>query len=293
MDEEKSQPNRLLELTADEPPAISFEDQTREYQKDGRGSSDEFANVDLTPGVDTSVGFGSQPTNVKERDTGFVRATTRPDTSGGAGARSKRPSQVPPELKMTLRTPGDTADPYGGMELPTDDAPPAASADIALSYDDPSAGSDASGPDTRPLGSRSKKAALPPEAEELIATLPTPTRTGLGAPVLVDDDDKRPDTRDLPPSIRPPAPVISVEADLPESPPLSATITHDFESQKTNAAQSKIDVNSQPTRELPPNKLYNREMVSAPTRDLGLRTMGSDESQPHIVAHARRGSQRG
>ncbi len=250
MDDENSEPRRTFEIEADETPATSFEDQTREYGKAPSGPtvSDaraEFADVDLTPGLDTTSGFASQVTGVRERDTGFVRP------SSSAEPRSKRPSQVPAEIQMTLRTPTDTSDPYSAMELPTDDAPPA-SASISLSYDDP------------PTTERPISAA----AVDLINSLPSPTPNALAS--SSGSSPARTDTAELPNPLRPPAPA-------PDGPILSATTTQDFESQKTNAQLAKpASAEQAPTRELPTNKIptFAREMVSAPTRDLGLRSAG-------------------
>jgi hypothetical protein len=132
-DESDQQPTVLrleleLEIDADEPPRssdsvqfentqtrenVSFEDETREYPS-GAGrptvdllgaarlppeSSPEFG-VEITPpfgsieDLRTPQDFGSQVTDVRRRDLGFVHPT---------GAH--RPASEPPELKMTLRTP--------------------------------------------------------------------------------------------------------------------------------------------------------------------------------------------
>jgi hypothetical protein len=137
------QPGSLtLELEADEPPVagppgtfaaprgadegddISFEDATREYPGGaGRptnallgydqptGEAPEFNEV--TPGfgsaedLQTPQSFASQPTELRRREFGFVRPSP-PERSAGTSADSG-----PPELKMTLRTPGSTRPPGG------------------------------------------------------------------------------------------------------------------------------------------------------------------------------------
>jgi len=224
---------RSLEIEADEPPLEDRTTQTAPVTESAEGSESdgEFAELELTPGV--ASGFSTQPTHVKERDTGFVRASSQtPDT---AQPRSKRPS----ELTMTLRTPrGDTNDPFAGMGLPSDQPP--ASSTISLSYDDPASGG---------------------AGGDLISSLPSPTPAALAG--------TRTDTAELPPSLRPPA-------GSPDHPSMSATTTQDFESQKTNAQMPKPDRGSDkmPTRELTDDKLPFRQMVSAPTRDLGLRPPG-------------------
>ena len=162
-------------------------------------------NMPLT--LDTTSGFASQVTGVRERDTGFVRPIS------SAEPRSKRPSQVPAEIQMTLRTPSDTSDPYSAMELPTDDAPPA-SASISLSYDDP------------PTTERPISAA----AADLINSLPSPTPNALAS--SSGSSPARTDTAEMPNPLRPPA-------RAPDDPILSSTTTQDFESQKTNAQLAK------------------------------------------------------
>ncbi|MBA2543974.1 MAG: tetratricopeptide repeat protein [Deltaproteobacteria bacterium] len=228
---------------------VSFEDQTREYQNANRVGDEtvqtfaappesarpEFGDVDLTPGLHSPAqGFATQPTGVRDRDTGFVKPT----------ARAHRPSQVPSELKMTLRTPGETEDPYTSMNLASDSDVPPASATISLSYDDP-----------------------PGAADELISSLPSPTPTPLRGSHPLDPltGQPRTDTAEFSGSLRRPA---------LDAPTLPSTITRDFESQKTNAAMPKLSATQ--TVELSPNTMaaFRQELVSAPTRDLGIRPLG-------------------
>jgi hypothetical protein len=115
-----------LELEADEPPlagdaatfesaktgeSVSFDDNTREYPGgagrpasvllgEGRPATDSTEFVpEVTPpfgsaeDFQTPQGFGSQVTDIRRRDLGFVHPTEAPATP------------EPPELKMTLRTP--------------------------------------------------------------------------------------------------------------------------------------------------------------------------------------------
>ncbi len=261
MDDE-SAPRRTL--VDGEPAQVSFEDQTREYQNASRAPAEisaadsgrgEFGEIELTPSLDSQRGFASQPTNLRERETGFVKAT----------GRAHRPSQVPSEIQMTLRTPGETTDPFSTMSIPKIDNLPAeqppASSSISLSYDDP------------PTAERT----LSPSAAELINSLPSPTPRGHPNPTLDPATGlPRTGTAELPPSLRPPA--ISEAGTFPMPSTMTRdTITRDFESQKTNAAMPKVSTT--PTREmvpgeLPINPLFGgREMVSAPTRDLGLRPL--------------------
>jgi hypothetical protein len=141
-----------LELEADEPPAggdpptfetrtgeeVSFEAATREYPGgagrpthtllghdqpalDPSALDPEFA-AEITPGFggpedfQTPQGFGSQTTDIRRRDLGFVQPTD--------GERRGDPG--PPELKMTLRTPGAASSP--GLVPAPAAAPPAEAA---------------------------------------------------------------------------------------------------------------------------------------------------------------------
>ena len=249
-----------LELEADEPPAVSFDDETREYQSGRPPTTDsgrsEFG-AEQTPGPVS--GFHSQPTNLRERDTGFVKPT-----------RTKQPSEPP-------------MDPFSTMSMPTlDNLPPEpalASASISLSYDDP------------PTSERT----LSPEAAELINSLPSPTpRETLEtitpligvAPLDPLTGKPRTGTAELPQSLRLPA--------ITEAPPIAMGVsmtrdvrTRDFESQPTksaargpgNPASGPLSdlgptPSASPTRELRPSELSFGNMVSAPTRDLGIRPLG-------------------
>ncbi len=238
-----------LELEAEEPPAISFDDETREYQSGRPPSSDsgrtEFGS-EQTPGPVS--GFHSQPTNLRERDTGFIKPT-----------RTTKQSQPPP------------VDPFSTMSMPTLDNLPAepalASASISLSYDEP--------PNT-----------LSPEAAELINSLPSPTPGEIerldtstplvgSAPLDPLTGKPRTGTAELPQSLRLPA--------LTEPPPPIAfgasmtrdVRTRDFDAQPTRSAAPKgVIPSATPTRELKPSELSFGNMVSAPTRDLGIRPLG-------------------
>ncbi len=269
MDDEQAAPPPELKLeTETEAPQVSFEDQTREYENGARAPAEvaagdsargEFSGSDSTPGLDTwRGGFASQPTNLRERDTGFVKPA--------APARPNRPSQVPAEIQMTLRTPGETVDPFDNGGLATDTPPPIGN--VSVSYDDP-------------------PSSLTPAAAELVNSLPSPTRTPLRGTQPLDPATGKPrtGTAELPPSLRPPAPE---PGPLMPSTFTRDTITRDFESQKTNAAMPKLpampamsasQAREMKPGELPTDLLFGREMISAPTRDLGLRP-GSTPSLP-------------
>lgn len=250
------EPGEVITLAPYEPAPVSFDDETREYQNAQRAASTrratsqpdsgraEFGDIELTP----SPGFASQPTNLRDRDTGFVKPTQ---------VRPKSPSQAPSELKVTLRSPAEVDNPFATMSIPKLDnlpsEPAPASASISLSYDDP------------PTTERT----LSPEAADLINSLPSPTPRL--APAPLDPGGSRTGTAELPPSIRPPAagemPSIALPAALTRD-----VRTRDFEAQPTKSAMPKPNT---PTREMPLGEVsYHRDIVSAPTRDLGLRPLG-------------------
>ena len=120
-----------VELEADEPPIdgdpgtfesphtgeVSFEDATREYHgAAGRAASPRRGDAELPVAAaefvaEITPGFGgpedrSQTTDVRRRDLGFVQPT---EALPGV-------APVPPELKMTLRTPGSQAIPVPSSE---------------------------------------------------------------------------------------------------------------------------------------------------------------------------------
>lgn len=273
---------RALEIDAEEPPppeppeppevpdGVSFEDATREYQpsrakelqaatrkdraKDGEReeSTSEFTH-ELGPG-----GFSqaSQTTGVKKRDMGFVKATEPPPDvddlpSPPASARPRVATKQPPELKMTLRTPAVT-------DPPADD--------LALAHE--------------------------PPADDLIESLPSP----------------KPITRDLPAKLVPPAvgqPGSATRAVLDEleaaEPELPAEVSVSFHNAPTRehhwpgpsfplpddlglasaSPPPERNTNTRDFSEKPTQEIYNRPppepdpLVSAPTRELGLRAAGA------------------
>ena len=136
-DQHSAAPVLQLELEADEPPRerdsvlfentktrenISFEDDTREYPGGaGRPTGDLLGAARLPPEPSLEFGgeitppfgsiedlrtpqdFGSQVTDVRRRDLGFVHPTGE-----------HRPASGPPELKITLRTPSPSIVPPAG-----------------------------------------------------------------------------------------------------------------------------------------------------------------------------------
>jgi len=295
-----------LELEADEPPLrpsepqpIGFEDQTREYPggpparapselptfesvpdpvtsefhpevTPGFGTPADYQTpaggfTQVTPSFDTPTsGFGTQVTDIRKRETGFVQPTPARHDPAEDELTLRRPSQGPPDLKMTLRTPGEDAA----------DAPPPASSLVELSYDDPTT--------ERPLDAA---------AADLINSLPSPT------PAQRYDPGPPKSTRDLPPVTRAPAPPTaelraSSTRDFPaqktEKLAPAPSDTRDFPAQKTERLPGGVRfitpeaAESTPTRDLPTGKLpsFAREMMTAPTRDLGLRPLDARAASP-------------
>lgn len=117
-----SLPNQTLELEADEPPEISFEDATREYH----GPAAEFG-----VGQDTS-GFSQETTDVKKRDLGFVQPvvgvevklrTPEQSIDHGKAGRTERAARLEEEdLIASLPSPrpagGDNSAPTRELPLP-------------------------------------------------------------------------------------------------------------------------------------------------------------------------------
>jgi len=348
-----------VELEADEPPidgdpgtfespqtgeAVSFEDATREYAGGaGRPTVDlqgdnhlppepaEFAS-EVTPAFGSSADlqtpqdFGSQVTDVRHRDLGFVHPTDH----------ERRGTPEPPELKMTLRTPGSQVIPLppAGVALhraPTVDSapddeggedgddepmfeletPPAgdlasdyASLDLELTApSDPRPTLDLVGrADTRPA------VFVPPDdPAELLAALPAP-RPPLASTKLLPAKPRVPAADGHPPHEPPHGPMLR-ELPLPAEPPSTLgvavaptqelaytiqldpalavhpdphqTATRDFADLLTNPVASR----ARPVRP-------NDPMISAPTRELGLRAdrrpATEDETTGHFEFHKQR-----
>ena len=287
----------MLELEADEPPraeplGVNFDDATREYEprmvritrsptneplpkakdSDNPAINDLFAQENVTaefqpegtPGFgspDDVKSFATQLTDVKKRDLGFIKpthsapepeASTTPDPDelpAPPVTRARRmSSQAPPMLQMTLRTPTESET--------TPVPPPPASSDIALSYEDPREDS----------------------SDDLISSLPSPKPAHI--------------TRDLPANIVPPAAAptsaasmarLSLESfDLgePELPPEVSVSFHASAPEPAAAANPTRDFSEKPTAEIrqrPPAAELD-PLISAPTRELGLRPPGNQRA---------------
>ncbi len=269
-----------LELEADEPPlagdaamfesvetgeSVSFEDNTREYPGgagrparallgEGRATTEstEFIHEATPPfgspeDFQTPPGFGSQVTDIRRRDWGFVQPAD-------AGARA---APVPPELKVTIRTPGqaialpdaepepvsdrrraETADgesddeetvalspnnaPTLDLESPAEDADPGsayASLDLDLSsMSDPQIELDLVGrAETRPAMRDTGD-----DPMDLLATMPVPTRASTSSPRPLPGQTRSP-AGDPQPPIEPAAralsPDLNPRPDLGDSTP--------------------------------------------------------------------------
>jgi len=237
---------------------ISFEDNTREYPGGkGNPSSDlleragdpitaEFHGEETPPFgqlADFQTPTGGWVTHVRKRDLGFVQPTaSEPE-------RPRNKSSGPPELKMTLRTPEAV------------DVPPPADSDIELSYEPPGPGD-----------------------ADLIASLPSPTPVH-GVRLIEDASGSGP-TRELHGPARTPGAT---------QPPVSRSRTSDFGPQPTGdfsqqrtekLPSSSVHVAELPQRDMPTGKLPAMTrppakrpsdevpplpLMSAPTRDLGIR----------------------
>ena len=370
-DEDSGGPQRItgtlmLELEADEPPlggdpgtfestqtgeTVSFEDATREYPGGaGRPTVDllgeshvppeppEFV-PEVTPAfgspedLHTPQGFGSELTDVRRRDLGFVQPT-----EGERGAASG-----PPELKMTLRTPGSQEiplppaepEPEPGADL--DRAPTADGErqDAALDDDDPvfeletpPAGSNLasvyasldlelaarSAPnatldlvgraDTRPAVFDAAN-----DASELIESLPTPrapaaptkplpAKTRMPAADL-HSPHHRP-TRELPLPADPPPPLLEVATAPTQELPYMMKLDPALAVHPDPQQAATHDFADKPTQQLPGRTLPLRPadpVISAPTRDLGLRTgprpSTEEETTGHFEFHPQRITPRG
>ena len=274
-------PPITLELDADEPPApgdpngVSFEDQTREfYQPRAKSQSrapaqlpqlplqaphDQFApegtatrefNSEGTPGFS-----GSEITDIRKREQGFVRAVQEtapdPDELPAPPPRPRRPSQAPPELKMTLRTPHQDEEP-----------PPPATSNVAVSYADPVDPNDDlidSLPSPKPAHITRD---LPSDIVPPHATTPPPVRMSLDA-----FDVGEPE---LPPDVS-----VSFSS-APTTPPAAPPQEQPDAARNTNTR----DFSEKPTQEIthrPPAE--PDPLISAPTRELGLRPPGSGRAR--------------
>ena len=295
IDEDPGLPSPMLEMEADEPPErepparrdprepaesseVGFEDATREYQpsreKELQAAMRELERArdrdgnpeEATSEFNSEIGTGSfsqasQTTGIKKRDLGFVKPAEPPpdpDDLPGPPPTVQRPralSKQPPELKMTLRTPVAEDPP------PTNAAP--GSDDLALAEEAP--------------------------PDDLISSLPSPKPSHI--------------TRDMPePLVRPASTTVgpstraflekldAAEPDLPPEVSVSfhtaPTREHHFASPQLTETPPERNTNTRDFSEKPTQEIHNRPpaesdpLVSAPTRELGLRAMVASPRAP-------------
>ncbi|HEY4180600.1 MAG TPA: hypothetical protein VGM90_27335 [Kofleriaceae bacterium] len=280
-----------IEMEADEPDepppkptrakTENFDDATREYEGPRRTTTRDFDGgptgefePEGTPGFTTA-----DMTELKKRDFGFVRTAT-----------PQAPSEPPPELKMTLRTPTDA--------IPPIPAPPPGESAFDISY---------AAFDDLPAGEYSPL--LPIEPDDLIASLPSPTPSPLARELSRSPTKPPPPSRTTTDQQDPhrrrtavQAAIDLIDLDLPdptaEPPPAKAkTVPPPMAPMPANTFHSLVPPqpprkpDSPPTqrhqtgdRPIPPNaptrdlsmdalrsSFQHDPLVSAPTRELGLR----------------------
>lgn len=283
-------PEPVAPQRASSQPGVDFDAATREYDSQtlkgerlqSSPSPDEFG-PDGTPGFghpndfQTPPGFGNQPTGVKQRDLGFVQPTAgKPPATTDLGLPSgPRPAPKasepppPPSDELTLE-PETIARPKREdelhEELPTGQRSPLPQAQL-VDEDDEDADDDddliASLPSPRPAPQVRQIAIETPLSGA--KTKPPPTKNT---------------TRDFPHQTRAPAvPAAKTKeltpAELAGAPSLGAANTQDFEvkTQERNRALDRTqDIpNMAQAARLAMSELGGNPLVSAPTRDLGLR----------------------
>ncbi len=246
----------MLELDADEPPlatdpsGVSFEDATREYDpRQGAAAAAAEFQAEGTPGFgspDDVKSFASQITDVKQRDLGFVQPIRELPLP--------QPPPDPPSDAEALPAPPPTR-----ARRSTQSAPPP---ELKMTLRTPAHEGTAEAPQTPPASEAS---------DELISSLPSPK------PLHV--------TRDMPSSLVPPsAPPVRLSLDSfdvgePDLPPEinivsfnQRAITRDTGTRDT----STRDFADKPTQEITNRPLAEPDpMISAPTRELGLRPPSS------------------
>lgn len=269
------------------PDGVNFDDATREYDgpRGGRERMGDFATPEpvtneFTP--EGTPGFGSsQLTDVRRRDMGFVK-----------------PKAEPPELKMSIRTPEyprqahedptketalqDRASAFersynaAELDLPSGEHPPV----VPIEPDDLIA----SLPSPKPAHITRD---LPPPTVKP-ATTPPPMKTGAEFPKRPTAVQSAIDSIDLeapdmagfdsafePPSAEPVSPTAKTRDLVPDNlhisfstPPAAATTTRDFNEKPTQETKRPPQV--QPTEPIQ----LDQPLISAPTRELGLRPGG-------------------
>ncbi len=233
-----------LELEADEPPLASasqsFDEPTNEFEPSQ-------PNGEFSP--EATPGFGNELTDVRRRDLGFVKPTAAPPVE-----RKRAATAEPPKLEMTLRTP------QHGDEIETAELGPAG---------------------------RSERSTF----DRSYAALDLPT-TQLPPLIGSTDDDlfelasprSLYRTQDLPTNIVPPhqrAALDAIELDEPIEPPSSIHGASTRELGMAFSSTQTMDFADKPTQRSGRASLKQADpLVSAPTRELGLRTSGVTSRAP-------------
>lgn len=285
-----------LESYPPRPPAqsISFEDATSEYaggptrpnlpDRTEDSVSQEFRievtptpgfDAEFTPGFDsaadlqTPLGFATQVTDVRPRELGFVQPVASPADHRSASASAT-------DLKMSLRTPEDPEPPpaaHAGQSEPPAEPPPAddllldMSGELPYEIDSPTT--------ERPPG----LAFDPRRVEErtrmkpgMTRDLPGATRKPAGGEPL-----RRPETRDFdtPTERKPLRPTTTSESLIPPRlRDLSEPTTSRMPRPPSKPSTETPPLARPPSRPAPPLvsiPLGPAPLVTAPTRDLGLR----------------------
>jgi len=234
--------------------AVNFDDATREYESAGSRSREQ---AEFSP--EATPGFGAnQATDVRRRDLGFVKPTAAAtvDIELPTPPRKRPPTAQPPELQMTLRTP------QHGDEIETADLSPPRPGD-APAPSSPFEQSYAAHEIELPTGKSGALSAR--DEDDLISSLPSPRAAHV--------------TRDLPTDIVPPhqkAALDAIELDVPidPPPPLGGAPTREMTMAFAISATQTQDFSDKPTQQVdrPATLKTPDPLVSAPTRELGLRT---------------------
>jgi len=271
-----------VELEADEPPAppappepepprakresqvgMEFDDATREYdkRKHTAPAAEEFG-PDGTPGFghpndfQTPPGFGSQITGIKQRDLGFVQPTTMTTTELGLSERTRAPAQPsqPPANSMaelTLETPRPPVE-----DAATTQRPPLQTSDL--------------------------------DDMDLISSLPSPRPAPQVPQIEIDTplSGAKHTTRDFPQMTRAPASPAAKTKELSPSdllPVMGSAQTQDFESKTLERNRALDRTQDIPIMQQAGLLAEDNPVVSAPTRDLGLREANVKRAEPAPV----------
>ncbi len=248
-----------LELEADEPPpagGISFDETTREYYNQ-KPPVDEFAEESSFRAESTPLGFGTQDTEIKPRNTGFVQPVPRP--SPPVPSPGGEPPTNTAELRVRVRTPSGTP-PLTKPPEPPPLAPPSTPPALPLDLEP----LDLEPLELAPVDRAATEPAPPvpdPTEDDLLGSLPIPRRmtpvrgSRASVPPAADVEPRRIPTRDLP-EPRPPAAPPAAEVSLANAPTRDLAREAASDAEET-AARAPIGGDD--------------PVIGIPTRELGLR----------------------